>query len=569
MKSLFIVFLLVALNLCIAHAGYGFDPGKQWVRVYGGSNSDVARSIQETSVGGYIVAGYTSSFGVGNNDIWILKLEDDGQISWQKTFGGNGVDQAYAVQETSDGGYVITGYTNSFGAGSNDIWVLKLGNDGTIHWGKTYGGSDSDVAYDIQQTSDGEYIVAGCTRSFGDGDTDILVLKLDSSGNIIWQKTNGGTRTDDEAWSVRETFDGGFVVAGNTYSCGLGLRDILVLKLDSLGDLVWEKGYGGSKYDHAKSIEPTPDGGYIISGHSSDFVTGGGNIRILKLDIDGNLSWYKTFGGSHLDRSSSIHQTTDGGYIVAGTTLSFGAGSEDMWLTKLSTSGNVQWQKPFGGTGKEIAYSIQQTSDGGYIATGRTDSFNEGGVDILVLKVDSGGDIYGCDISGMSDASITDASVENSDTVLPHTTPHLTAGALSIISQNSAAEIITVCYFDPDDVDGDGIYNVVDNCPAYFNPGQEDVFPSPAGNGTGDACDCEGNFDCDEDCDGTDATIFKDDFGRSVFANSCIDEPPCLGDFDCDQDCDGTDAILFKADFGRSQFINPCPPCTVSNWCSY
>ena len=294
MKAGSIFFLLVAINLCAAHSGVSATPGKQWAHVYRGSNSDVARSVQETSDGGYIVAGYTSSFGVGNNDIWILKLEDDGEISWQKTFGGNGVDQAYAVQETSDGGYVITGYTNSIGAGSNDIWVLKLENDGTINWGKTYGGSDSDIAYAIQQTSEGGFIVAGYTNSFGDGDKDVLVMKLDSLGNIIWQKTNGGTRTDDEAWSVRETFDGGFVVAGNTYSCGLGLRDILVLKLDSLGELVWEKGYGGSKYDHAKSIEPTLDGGYIISGHSSDFANGGGNIKILKLNIDGNLSWHKT-----------------------------------------------------------------------------------------------------------------------------------------------------------------------------------------------------------------------------------------------------------------------------------
>jgi hypothetical protein len=241
-----------------------------------------------------------------------------------------------------------------------------------------------------------------------------------------------------------------------------------------------------------------------------------------------------------------------------------------MWLIKLGSNGVMQWQKTYGGSGSDIAHSIQQSSDNGYIVAGRSTSFNEGNDAIVVLKVDNGGEIYFCDFAASSNANSNDTSVTGGFDLSPQffsISPDV--ADVSVTTQTIIAEEVAVCSFEPDDIDGDGINNLSDNCPSYPNPMQLDIEPSPGGNGIGDACDCEGNFDCDEDCDGTDATKFKVNFGRSAFTNPCTDEPQCLGDFDCDEDCDGTDAVLFKEDFGRSPFINPCPSCTSGAWCSY
>ncbi|NPA41170.1 MAG: hypothetical protein GXO18_02745, partial [Aquificae bacterium] len=222
----------------------------QWAKVYGGGSSDGAYSIQQTSDGGYVVAGWTSSFGAGLADIWVLKLDANGDVQWQKTYGGSDSDGAYSIQQTSDGGYVVAGWTWSFGAGSADFWVLKLDANGDVQWQKTYGGGDSDEAYSIQQTSDGGYVVAGRTWSFGTGLTDIWVLKLDANGDVQWRKTYGDSGPN-EAYSIQQTSDGGYVVAGVTLSFGTGSADFWVLKLDANGDVQWQKTYGDGDLDWA------------------------------------------------------------------------------------------------------------------------------------------------------------------------------------------------------------------------------------------------------------------------------------------------------------------------------
>jgi predicted secreted protein len=181
----------------------------EWQKTYGGSWDDV-RSFQQTIDGGYIVAGWTGSFGAGGDDIWILKLSSTGDIEWQKTYGGSEYDRALSVQQTSDGGYIIAGKTDSFGAEGGDTWVLKLSSAGEIEWQKTFGGSSDDYASSIQETSDGGYIIAGKTDSFGAGGDDTWVLKLSSAGEIEWQKTYGGS-SDDYASSIQETSDGGYM----------------------------------------------------------------------------------------------------------------------------------------------------------------------------------------------------------------------------------------------------------------------------------------------------------------------------------------------------------------------
>jgi len=357
-------------------------------KTFGGSGEDVAYSIQQTTDGGYIVTGYTSSFGAVDYHAYILKLNSDRSLAWQKIFGGNYYNKAYSIQQTTDDGYIAAGYT------SGDVYFLKLNSDGSLAWQKTFGGSGEDVAYSIQQTTDGGFIVAGCTSSFGAGGYDIYILKLNSSGTLIWQKTFGGG-FDDKVYSIQQTTDGGYIVAGYTDSFGAGGYDVYVLKLNSDGSLAWQKTYGGNGYDKAYSIQQTTDGGFIVAGYTESFGAGG-DVYILKLNSGGSLAWQKTFGGWSWDNAYSIQQTTDGGFIVAGCTYSFGAGGYDVYVLKLNSDGSLAWQKTFGGKYYDGAYSIQQTTNSGFIVAGYTKSFGAGeyDVDVYILKLDSNGELH-------------------------------------------------------------------------------------------------------------------------------------------------------------------------------
>ncbi len=418
----------------------------QWARTYGGSYTDYAQSIQQTSDGGYIVAGYTLSFGAENDDIWVLKLSSTGTVDWQKTYGGSSDDYAQSIQQTSDGGYIVAGYTLSFGAGGSDIWVLKLSSSGTIEWQKTYGGGSGDYAPSIQQTSDGGYIIAGITSSFGAGGGDVWVLKLSSTGTVEWQKRYGGSLYD-RSYSIQQTSDGGYIIASITSSFGAGSSDIWVLKLSSTGTIEWQKTYGGRYSDYPQSIQQTSDGGYIVAGITFSFGAGGWDIWVLKLSSTGTVEWQKKYGGSSSDYSYSIQQTSDGGYVVAGATTSFGLGSADVWVLKLSSTGTIDWQRTYGGSGFQEAYSIQKTSDGGYIIAGHDYLFDAGGEDaFLVLKVYSDGDIdSSCGFIGSSNATITDSSVSPVGTNIAPQDTGITALNTNVSPQDTSAIVKLLC----------------------------------------------------------------------------------------------------------------------------
>jgi len=361
-----------------------------WAKTFGGVRGEIPYSICQTSDGGYIVAGDTRSFGAGEGEFLVIKLNSFGNIEWAKTFGGGDDDIPYSICKASDGGSIVAGYTYSFGAGWDDFLVIKLNSSGNIEWAETFGGTSYDAACSICKTSDGDYIVAGTTKSFGAGSIDFLVIKLNSSGNIEWAKTFGGTYYDG-GFSICETSDGGYIVAGETYSFGAGSSDFLVIKLNSSGNIEWAKTFGGTVEDVPLSICETSDGGYIVAGATRSFGAGSYDFLIIKLNSSGNIEWAKTFGGTDYDGVWSISKTSDGGYIVVGYTESFGVGGGDFLVIKLNSSSNIEWAKTFGGTGLDWAYSICQTSDGGYIVAGLTDSFGAGRKDFLVLKIELDG----------------------------------------------------------------------------------------------------------------------------------------------------------------------------------
>ena len=398
----------------------GPPPTTTWAKIYG-NNQYVATGIQQTSDGGYVVGGYTLA-GVGENDVWVLRLNSDGTIVWQKAYGGLNEDNSNFIQQTSDGGYIIGGRTQSFGPSGQNMWILKLNWDGTIGWQKTYDTAGIESARSVQETSDGGYVIAGST---GGTNSHVWILKLDVNGNASWQNTYGGPNIDNGI-HIQQTSDGGYILGGSTYSFGVGSSDIWVLKLHSDGTIAWQKTYGGSLLDTLAYVQETSDGGFIVAGNTYSFGAGGSDIWIFKLDNVGTVRWQKTYGGSSEDYAFSIQQTSDGGYIVAGETCSFGAnlGSySDIWVLKLNSNGTIAWEKTYGSvdTYESSAWGpgISETSDGGYILAGHTGSFGGG---VFILKLDSTGHISGCP-SGLvwdSSAVVSDTSIiGNNTTVAP------------------------------------------------------------------------------------------------------------------------------------------------------
>ena len=283
----------------------------------------------------YRLTAYNEAGESGYGSIISCTTYDNPEVAWNKTFGGLNDDQAYSVQQVSDGGYIITGYTDSYGAGNGDVWLIKTDSSGNEVWKKTFGGSSHDEARSVQQTSDGGYIISSITASYGAGNYDVWLIKTGSSGNVAWNKTFGGLN-DDYGRSVQQTSDGGFIVAGFTESYGVGNRDVWLIKTGSSGNVAWNKTFGGLYEDYSQSVQQASDGGYIITGHTYSYGAGNCDVWLIKTDSSGNVAWNKAIGGSGDEDARSVQQTSDGGYIIAGRTASYGAGNNDVWLIKVT-----------------------------------------------------------------------------------------------------------------------------------------------------------------------------------------------------------------------------------------
>ncbi len=408
------VLLMLFATAAFTFAAKAQSPVIQWEKPMGGSGNDEAYSIIQTTDGGYAVTGNSDSTSGevsgnhGGTDYWLAKRNSAGAIEWQRSLGGDGYDWAYSVVQTTDGGFVIAGNSDSNNGdvsgnhGSSDYWVVKLNSSGAIEWSKSLGGSDVDQAYSVIQTLDGGYAVAGLSRSTdGDitanhGSNDIWVVKLKSNGDLDWEKSLGGTSTD-EAYSIIQTADGGYALAGVSASTdgdvtgnhGLDWNvDAWLVKISSTGSLEWQKSLGGSDYDNAYGIIQTTDGGYAIAGQSSstdgDLTANHGNrdYWVVKLSSTATIQWQKSYGGSGGDEATSIVQTADGGFAITGYSNSNDGdvtenhGLYDYWVVKLRSTGVIAWQKSLGGSGQDLAYSIAKTTDGGFAMAGKSYSID-------------------------------------------------------------------------------------------------------------------------------------------------------------------------------------------------
>jgi len=358
-----------------------------WNKTYGETNGDYAYALVQTGDDGYALAGFTTSFGAGWSDFWLIKTDAVGNALWNRTYGGTNWDEAHALVQTTDGGYALAGWTWSFGTDSFDFWLVKTDASGNMIWNQTYGGTSADEAYALVQTSDGGYALAGFTNSFGAGLADFWLIKTDAVGNALWNRTYGGT-LNDFAYALVQTTDDGYALAGWTDPFGVGDADFWLVKTDAVGNALWNWTYGGTLKDAACALVQTTDGGYAVTGGTFSFGAGICDFWLVKTDASGSMMWNRTYGGTNHDWAYALVQTSDGGYALAGLTKSFGAGSEDFWLVKTDASGNMLWNRTYGGTSDDRAYALVQTTDGGYALTGRTFSFGADEGDFWLAKTD-------------------------------------------------------------------------------------------------------------------------------------------------------------------------------------
>jgi hypothetical protein len=370
-----------------------------FAKSYGGTRYDVGYSVQQTSDGGYIMAGIFTPSASDSGDVILIKVDSLGNIVWSKRYGGPREERAFSVKQTSDGGYITVARTKSFVDTNRwDVLLIKTYPNGNLQWARVYSNpSLDDEPSDVIETSDGGYLVVGGAQSRSSStQNEILVMKINSSGDLQWVRWFGDTIYSDHAYSVKRTSDGGYIVAGRTGSYGSGNADIFLMKLDGSGNVVWAKAYGSSGPDFGYDVQITSDGGFVVVGYYTS--SGDTNAIIVKTNSSGDVQWYRVFGGTQMDAFYSVDQTSDGGFIATGRTNSFGSGSADVLLARLDSSGTLQWSKTYGGSQWDHASSIQQTSDGGYVMLGRTRSFTAGNYDLFLIKTDTGGNIGTCAI---------------------------------------------------------------------------------------------------------------------------------------------------------------------------
>jgi len=362
--------------------------GVTFMKTFGGTAWDEGFSVQQTTDDGYIISGSTWSFSTGYNDVWLIKTDSDGNQIWNKTFGGTNYEIGYSVQQTTDEGYILTG-----GTGEDydyDAWLIKTDSDGNMMWDKTFGGTDCAIGFSVQQTTDEGYIITGETGSYETEDFDVLLIKTDSNGNEIWNKTFGGTGALDTGLCVRQTNDGGYIITGSKVTSEMGYVDVWLIKTDSDGNKMWAKTFGGPYTDVGFCVQQTTDGGYIITGYTELYLKG--DIWLIKTDSDGKKIWAKSYGVlQNVGWGNWVQQTTDGGYIVTGFAWKISGGYTDAWLIKTDSNGKKIWDRKFGGTSEDMGNCVQQTSDGGYVITGHTWSYGIGEADVWLIKTDKYG----------------------------------------------------------------------------------------------------------------------------------------------------------------------------------
>lgn len=401
-KILLFVFVLFATNTVVGQI--------MFERTYGGAADDGGGCVQQLNDGGYIIVGTTTSFGAGGRDIYLIRTDEFGDTLWTKTYGGTNDDEAFSIQTTIDSGFIITGYTSSYGFGNMDVYLLKINQNGDTIWTKTFGGNQNDLGFCIEITDDNGFVIVGETASFGSHNSSGYLIRTNANGDTLWTK-NIGTRDYNNIKSISRNTDNSYIITGSAKNIGMNW-DIYLAKLDDSGNLLWQKYFGGTGNDYGFSVLQTNDYGFILTGSYIN-TSGNSDIIVIKTDSNGDTIWTKLYGGSGDDLGFSIKQTSDNGYIIAGVTESSLKIDNKFWMSfinqnilindenlkwnngnifviKINISGDTLWTSKYGGSGDDWANYICETSDGGYIIIGTSKSFGSN-CQVYVIKTNNTG----------------------------------------------------------------------------------------------------------------------------------------------------------------------------------
>ena len=464
-KHFFVFYMILFLFLACS---FSARADTYWTKSYGGTAFEKARAVQPTSDGGFILVGWGDSFSPNGADPWVLKLDKDGQIEWQKAFTGSRSDKAFAVKQTTDGGYVIVGYTNSFSSNrkSNGL-IIKLNGQGNVLWQKTYPGADyvHNYFYDVEIDPDnGNFVVVGTIDS-GAGNVrgDLVVIKVSSSdGDIIWQKLYGkapegsysSDPIDDEAYSIKRSFDGGYIIAGNTSVFGCGARwlhHFWILKLNGDGDLLWNQEISSTQScdeSIAYGVAQLSDGSFVAVGkvltYDEDYVDVRG-AYIVKLDQDGNLLWSKLLESGGFGAAYDVEATHDGGFIVTGATAYSTNAASYLWLTKFDAAGEMQWKKAYGnGSHSAWGYAVKPLSANAFVVAGLSPDAD---TNFWLLKVNGSGEIPDCPLAKDLDtawrSTIHYATIVDEFRQWAHP---VHTGSASLEAIDTHADVVEQCY---------------------------------------------------------------------------------------------------------------------------
>lgn len=381
--KIIISFVLVAIAACPS-----FAQQIKFKRVYGSGGYEYGYSAVQTLDKGYVIAGVTSSYGYGNTDVYLVKLDTVGNPKWFRVYGGINVDRGLCVRQIPDSGYVIAGYTNSIGVSGYNMYLIRTNKLGDTLWTRTYGGDDWDFANAVEQTSDGGFILCGSTYSYGSGDKDVYLVKTNASGDTLWTKTYGGVN-EDEALSVKQTSDGGYILAGYTNSYGAGSSDVYYIRTNAAGDTLWTKTLGGTGADKANSILEAADGGFVLAGYKYDVTLAVNQAYIVKTNAAGSTIWVKEFGAPNDATANAIIEANDGGYVWAGK-LNLG-GQYDIYFFKLDINGDFAFATTYGTSAEDEAFFTWPTQDNGFIVGGTTNGIGYGLNDVFLVKTDTAG----------------------------------------------------------------------------------------------------------------------------------------------------------------------------------
>jgi hypothetical protein len=383
------IWIQIVLIYCI----YGLNLVKNgqsqdiWTKTYGGMGYDYAYSVQPAIEGGYIIAGVTNSYG-WDDDAWLLRIDSNGDTIWTGTYDRGDYDGARSVQQTLEGNYIITGETYNADTGDYDVLLIKTNPEGDTLWTKKYGGIEDDVGISvIKAISDSGYIILARTLSFNADYDDTWLIRTNSAGDTLWTKLYREPGWNNPE-SIQLTQDSCYIIAGWTEYLASPKYHPWLIKTDSSGAILWSAVYSGIA-DIVYGLEKTPDEGYIITGETTYYGDGNGDVILIKTDSEGDTVWTRAYGGAGYDQGKFIKQTSDQGYIVIGHTSSFGTGDYDIFLIKTDAGGDTIWTKTYGGYEFETGNAVYQTPDNGYILTGWTESFGAGQSDLWLIKTDS------------------------------------------------------------------------------------------------------------------------------------------------------------------------------------